>query len=343
MCPIRNQRTFRANTTQTLEARRDQTDWGLELGRSITRLILCRNRRPNYSPLAGDEPLSATSDAHFDPVSPSEARHSQNLPPRRRRKLPFRRIWTRNVCLTFLAHFLLACHVGTFNNLWFVFLSTPRYDPDNPDSSLKLPGDYKPAPPLHFTGGLALPPARIGLALALLGTIGITLQLVVYPRASTRLGTTLSYRLALMLFPVAYILAPFLALLPSTSRPPYAVSGPIIWIGIAVVLCIQVLARTFALPAAAILNNNCSPHPSVLGTVHGLAQSVSSAARTIGPLLGGWGYGKGLRAGVVGAAWWGLAGVATVGSFAGGFVKDGNGHEILLEGEEESERIEERP
>ncbi|KAI9691043.1 MAG: hypothetical protein M1822_008663 [Bathelium mastoideum] len=320
---------------ETLEARRHQTDWGLELGRSIGRFLLCRKRQQKYSPLANDEPLSATStDSH------NFGRHDNNqsnepLTKRRRQKLPFRRIWTRNVCMTFLAHFFLASHVGTFNNLWFIFLSTPRYNPDEPDSSLKLPADYHPSPPLRFTGGLALPPARIGLALALLGSIGITLQLVIYPRASARLGTTLSYRLALLLFPVAYILAPFLALLPSTSNPPHAVSGPVIWIGIAVVLCVQVLARTFALPAAAILNNNCSPHPSVLGTVHGLAQSVSSAARTIGPLVGGWGYGKGLSAGVVGAAWWGLAGVAAVGSFAGGFVKDGDGHEILLEGEEQ--------
>ena len=216
-----------------------------------------------------------------------------------------------------------------------MFLSTPRYDPKETDSSLQLPADYHPSPPFHFTGGLALPPSRIGLALALLGAIGITLQLALYPTASARLGTTTSYRLSLALFPVAYILAPFLALLPSTTKPPHPVSGVIIWVGIAIVLCIQVLARTFALPAAAILNNNCSPHPSVLGTVHGLAQSISSGARTIGPLLGGWAYGKGLKAGIVGAAWWGLAGVATVGCLAGTFVKDGNGHEILLDGEDE--------
>ncbi|KAL9094966.1 MAG: hypothetical protein Q9165_002916 [Trypethelium subeluteriae] len=281
-----------------------------------------------------EEPISPTSP---DTELQNGTQPSKPPPPRRRQKLPFRRIWTRNVCLTFLAYFLLASHVGTFNNLWFIFLSTPRYSADHPSSSLKLPPSYHPTPPLRFTGGLGLPPSRIGLALALLGTIGITLQLLLYPRASAHLGTQRSYRLSLALFPLAYPLAPFLALLPSSTKPPAPVAGVPVWLGIAGVLCVQVLARTFALPASAILVNNCAPHPSVLGTVHGLGQSVSSAARTIGPLLGGWGYGKGLEAGVVGAAWWVLAGVATVGFVAGGWVREGNGHEILLEGEEEEE------
>lgn len=99
------------------------------------------------------------------------------------------------------------------------------------------------------------------------------------------------------------------------------------------VLFVQVLARTFALPATTILINNCCPHPSVLGTIHGIGQSVSSGMRTIGPVLGGWAFGWGLNIGVVGVAFWGLAVVAVVGAVAGTFVKDGNGHEILLEGE----------
>ncbi|CRK23486.1 hypothetical protein BN1708_018029, partial [Verticillium longisporum] len=92
-----------------------------------------------------------------------------------------------------------------------------------------------------------------------------------------------------------------------------------------------VTGRTFALPGQTILVNNCAPHPSVLGTVHGLAQSVSSAARTIGPVLGGWAYGVGLEAGVVGAVWWGLAAFAVLGFVASWFLREGDGHEIWLE------------
>lgn len=56
--------------------------------------------------------------------------------------------------------------------------------------------------------------------------------------------------------------------------------------------------------------------------------------RTLGPVLGGWGLGAGLRAGVVGAVWWALAAVAAVGWLASGLVYEGSGHELSLEGEE---------
>ncbi|TKA67961.1 hypothetical protein B0A49_11535 [Cryomyces minteri] len=226
--------------------------------------------------------------------------------------------------------------------LWFVFLSTPRYDASSSASSsssasLGLPPDYRPQPPFSFTGGLALPPPSIGFALAVIGVIGISLQIFLYPTLSTKLGTSKSYRLALLFFPLAYTLVPFLAQIPTRSKPPHQADGVLVWIGITSVLFVQVLARTFALPATIILINNCSPHPSVLSTIHGIGQSVSSGTRTIGPVLGGWLYGLGLSHGVVGAAWWGLAGVAICGAVAGRWVREGNGHEILLEGEENEE------
>lgn len=223
-------------------------------------------------------------------------------------------------------------HVGTFSPLWFTFLSAPRFDPQHPN-----PPDFKPHGLLHFTGGMALPPPRIGLALAILGIIGITLQLFLYPRLSARLGTTRSYRIFLILFPVAYFLAPFLSLVPSTSKPPAGVSGALIWIAITGILFVQVLARTFVLPCTAILVNNCCPHPSVLGTMHGVGQSVASFTKTLGPVIFGWALGKGLDNGMVGLGWWSLACVAVLGSIAGQFVKEGDGHEILLQGEARGE------
>lgn len=80
----------------------------------------------------------------------------------------------------------------------------------------------------------------------------------------------------------------------------------------------------------------------MLGTIHGIGQSTSSAARTIGPALGGWIYGKGLEIGVVGLAFWGLAAVAGLSIVASGFVREGDGHEIRLEGDDEAEREAER-
>jgi hypothetical protein len=71
-----------------------------------------------------------------------------------------------------------------------------------------------------------------------------------------------------------------------------------------------VLFRSFTLAGAIILINNSSPLPCVLGTVHGVSQSVSSGARTLGPILAGWGLGLGLKHNAVGAVWWAMALVA---------------------------------
>jgi len=171
--------------------------------------------------------------------------------------------------------------------------------------------------------------------MAILGAIGITLQLLVYPAVNTRLGTLRSYRFFLPLFPLTYTLVPYLALVHSSSPPPAQSDGLLIWLALGSVLFLQVLGRTFALPANTILVNNCSPHPSVLGTVHGVAHSVSSFVRTVGPVVGGWLFGLGLRGGVVGGVWWALAGMAGMGAVASAWVREGDGHEVFLEGEGE--------
>ena len=257
---------------------------------------------------------------YFSPATPLTPEHL-----RERRKLPFRRIWTPNVLFTFLSHATLSFHVGTFQNLWYIFLSTPRNNP----SDQKLP--------FSFSGGLGMPPRTLGIAMAVLGSIGITLQILVYPMVNEKLGTLRSHHYALLCFPLAYCFAPYLAVVPSSTLPPGQASGLSVRLALAGVLLIHVLGRTFALPANTILVNNCSPHPSVLGTIHGISQCAGSASRTIGPVLGGWLFGLGLKKGIIGGVWWGLAGVAVCGWVSSGLLYEGNGHEIWLEGEKEEE------
>lgn len=286
-------------------------------------------RLEQYSSIPSAESETSVSPDDIELQSPSEP--PKKSPPKKRKKLPFRRIWTPNVFFTFLAHGLMAFHVGTFNNLWFIFLSAPRFDPANPVPASAAERHL----PFGFTGGFALPPPKIGLSLSIIGVIGINLQLLLYPRLTSKYGTLKCYRASLLLFPVAYFLAPYLSLIPSKTPPPDSASGAAMWIGISSLLFIQVLARTFALPAVIILVNNCCPHPSVLGTIHGLGQSVSSGMRTLGPIIAGWVFGIGLNIGVIGLAWWLFAIEAVLGCIAGCFVREGSGHEIMLEGDEE--------
>jgi len=241
-------------------------------------------------------------------------------------------MFTKNVVLTLLAYLLISTHLGTFNSLWFVFLSTPVADPKHPD-----PPNFKQRLPFVFTGGLGMPPRHIGLAMAILGVIGITMQIFVYPVINDRFGSVRTWRVFLYCFPVVYALVPFLSLVPSKTAPPAEKDGPLIWIALCCLLFILVSGRTFALPAGTILINNASPHPSVLGTMHGIGQSLSTGGRAVGPAIGGALYGLGLRKGVVGGVWWGMSCIALLNCLASLFVFEGDGHEIWLEGDKEAE------
>ncbi|CAK7215656.1 hypothetical protein SBRCBS47491_002555 [Sporothrix bragantina] len=342
---------------ETLDSRRDKRDLGIELRRKVFSLFRRSSDSVAYTPLAthsrnvSDASTVSVELESVTPVVPAEGESStaadqatnksKKSRTRYTQRLPFRRLFTRNVSLTLLAQSIFAFHMGSFNSLWFVFLSTPVYDPAQapaPGSAAAKAAHYLTQKlPFVFTGGIGMPPREVGLAMAILGCIGILMQILLYPTVSARLGVVRSWRIFLCCFPVTYFAVPFLSLVPSLSPPPHAKDGAGIWIAISLLLLCHVTGRTFALPAQTILVNNCTPHPSVLGTLHGLAQSTSSLARTVGPVLSGYLYGLGLKHGLVGAVFWGLSSVAIIGFIASLFVHEGDGHEIWLEGDAEDE------
>lgn len=294
------------------------------MGRGIRGLL---TRHPSHTYTSLNDPNDSTTDVELRPHRPSPSTNNlQNTSHALRPQLPYRRIFTPNVLFTFLAHALLHIHTAAFSTLWFLFLSTPRYDPSTSTTRRHLP--------FSFTGGLGLPPPTIGFAIGIIGGLGLCLQFGIYSRVVSRLGVVTTYRYALLAsFPLVYLSIPYLALVPTTSTPPHPADGPAIWITIAALLFVQVVGRTFVLPIGQILVNNCTPHPSVLGAVHGIGQSVSSGSRTVGPVVGSLLYGWGLEKGVVGVAWWALALEAVVGAGASWLLREGSGHEIWLEGD----------
>ncbi|KAL4960421.1 uncharacterized protein BDV14DRAFT_193001 [Aspergillus stella-maris] len=296
---------------ETHEVARYRSDWGRKLGKRMTRLF--RHRRYRHyrtlSEYADDstslyESRSRSVTSRSGPTSPIRARlRRQHL-----QRPSFWQIWKPNVLLTLFVQFLLAFHTSAFNSMTFIFLPNPRAPPETQH------------PPFRFGGGLGLPSSRVGMATAIIGLIGLPLQIFLYPRIQGKLGTLTSFRTFLPFSPLSYALMPFLVLIPANA--PY-----LVWPVFTVVVGLQVISRTFALPAAVILVNNCVSDASVLGTVHGVAQSISSAARTLGPLLTGWGLGLGLEFNFVGGVWWALAIEALVGWVVLGTIYEGRGIE----------------
>ncbi|KAI9369766.1 hypothetical protein BJX61DRAFT_536166 [Aspergillus egyptiacus] len=302
---------------ETHEIARYRKDWGRKLGRRLARVF--RRRRYRYYRSLTDYPddisiypedISVYHDAgvisRSAPSSPLRARAIW-----KQKRPNFRQIWTPNVLLTLLVQFLLAFHTSAFNSMTFIFLPNPRaQDYSQGESSSSF---------FRFGGGLGLPSSRVGLATAIIGLIGLPLQIFVYPHIQSKLGTLTSFRTFLPFSPIAYALMPFLVLIP--NRPF------LVWPAFTLVVGLQVISRTFALPAAVILVNNCVTDASILGTVHGVAQSISSAARTLGPALGGWGLGLGLKHNLVGGVWWVLALEALLGWVLLGTIHEGRGIE----------------
>ncbi|KAJ9606491.1 hypothetical protein H2200_009452 [Cladophialophora chaetospira] len=272
---------------ETHAALKDKPDYGRKLGKYIQRIFLRRGKQEQYEyrELGNDLELNDVD----DPESATTPRTPAS-PTWKKSTISLRQIFTSNVVLTLLNHFMLALHISAFNSLVFLFLPTPH----SSNSEARLP--------FFFTGGLGLSSDRVGLATAIIGVIGFPLQILLYPTLNNRLGTLPSYRWFLPFSVLAYCSIPYLALLPNKDY--------LIWPSLTIVLALQVISRTFALPSSTILINNCTPHPSVLGTIHGFAQSVSSGARTLGPTLGGWGLGLGLNGNFVGGVWWVMAGIA---------------------------------
>ncbi|EXJ76961.1 hypothetical protein A1O3_10118 [Capronia epimyces CBS 606.96] len=266
-----------------------------------------------YTPVRGDDtatPLTPTSESA--PAIPK--------PPKRKRKLAFRRIWTFNVVCTLLSHFIIAGHLGTFSNLWAIFLSTPV-------------GDAKSRhPPVVFNGGLGMLPRDVGLAMALLGAIGVVLQLVIYPILQDRFGTVRIWRTALLVFPVVYLIAPFPSLVASAPSQRGNTITAAVWLATGAVILLFIVGRTGVTPATTLLINDCTPHPSVRGTIHTAGTVIGNLGRSLFPIGALAIFGQGLRIGVVGLGFWCLMALAVLAYVTSLWVTEGsNGLEIVLD------------
>ncbi|ROV92107.1 hypothetical protein VSDG_07540 [Cytospora chrysosperma] len=328
---------------ETLPGKEGERDWGIAAGERIVQLvkgvgISRRKEEASYKLLddvedqdlgqSGQEdiqlyeakpsvatPAAGTADDDDDAAAAATVTITPTTV-KREPALPFRQIWTRHTVAAMVSFGLLPLHNSAFMHIFPVFLSSP---PDHHD------GDVPPPPPsafpaVHFTGGLGLPPRTIGLSLGALGVCGILFQLYLYPRWQARAGGTLGVlRASLLMFPVAYAVAPFLSAVQGQTSPLASSWKLLLWPALAAVAWAQVMARTMAIPSTVMLLTEAAPSPRVLGTVHGAGNMLASLARAVGPAAGGWVYAWGVRRGMVGAVWWFYLDVAALVALAWGF------------------------
>lgn len=139
-------------------------------------------------------------------------------------------------------------------------------------------------------------------------------QVIVFPWLSRKLGSLRTFWITLCLYPILYLFAPYLALLPEALRMP----------GLMVFLVGKVTFQSLSYPCLAIILTNSSSSKRVLGTLNGVAMSAASISRGFGPTVSGAMDSLGDTLGMSGLAWWTIAAVAILGWLPGFALKESN-------------------
>lgn len=166
-------------------------------------------------------------------------------------------------------------------------------------------------PRLDLTGGMGFSLHDVGVYLAVNGFIALFIQGVIFPIFVERTGVWLSVMIPTLLYPLCYMVMPFLSLL----RPVGGTTGPpadswLLSAGLYGSLFLQNFFGIILTPCALILLKNACPSPMVLGRVNGIAMSAVCGARTVSSPLVGVFYDGGGSA----AAWGGCFFVAVLGA-----------------------------
>ncbi|KAF2036066.1 MFS general substrate transporter [Setomelanomma holmii] len=132
--------------------------------------------------------------------------------------------------------------------------------------------------------GRGLKPEAVGLSLSFAGAITIVFQVGIFGKLRGKLGNKVAYRVSLALFVAAFILMPWVGYSDSKGVGGGAVW---LWFELGVVLVIKTIAGVGGLTAALLLITNSAPNHNVLGTLNGLAQTLSAAGRAAGPFISG--------------------------------------------------------
>ncbi|KAI9744674.1 MAG: hypothetical protein M1818_002203 [Claussenomyces sp. TS43310] len=135
--------------------------------------------------------------------------------------------------------------------------------------------------------GRHLTTEEIGLSLSFAGIVTIVFQVGVFGKLKQKMGNRVTYRVGLFGFFLSMMMMPWVGY--SDSRPAFGIwSGRAwLWIELGFILLVKTVAAVGGLTSALLLITNSAPNHSVLGTLNGLAQTLSAAGRAAGPFLSG--------------------------------------------------------
>lgn len=170
--------------------------------------------------------------------------------------------------------------------------------------------------PFKFAGGFGIDSRRIGAIFTIFSVSTMICQFYLFPVVAHRLGVLNALRFSFMIFPVVFFITPFISLLPSRTAKEIA---------IVVMLMIRGVGGTIAFPTATIMITNSASSLRVLGTLNGLATSVSALGRALGPAVGGTLFTFGVKNGYVVVPFWTLCFISLLGLIPTFWLVEGKG------------------
>ncbi|KAK3167645.1 hypothetical protein OEA41_010772 [Lepraria neglecta] len=136
--------------------------------------------------------------------------------------------------------------------------------------------------------GRNLSPEEIGFSLAFAGAATIAFQLGIFGKLREKMGNKITYRVCLAGMVIAFVLTPWVGYKHIENGDGGISSGKgWLWAELAFILLVKSLAAVGCLTSFLLLITNSAPNHSVLGTLNGLAQTLSAAGRAAGPFLAG--------------------------------------------------------
>jgi Major Facilitator Superfamily len=280
---------------ETLETKKDKPDYGLYLGEKLVACVKGRPKKIHRNSNCEDDEaagallsaVSTTPTQSFDNERKPTSKPSQP-PPR------FREIFTSQSTINLISYTFLALHAVSFDQLLPVFLHHPPQTLSDPVVSL----------PFKFSGGFGLDSSRIGTLFTLFGICSGLVQFLIFPPFARRFGVLNCYKACSVTLPLVYLLIPFPALIQDPITQQVAVFS---------IMVVKCFCAVFAFPCTTILLTNSALSLRILGTLNGIATSLSAAGRGVGPMLSGALFTWGVKHGYVITPWWTLAAIAALG------------------------------
>ncbi|KAK5988210.1 Major facilitator superfamily domain-containing protein [Cladobotryum mycophilum] len=175
----------------------------------------------------------------------------------------WREILNRTTIILLITYLIFQLANVSFNSLYPIFAAAPAPE------------------------GRELSPDQIGVTLSLSGTATIFFQGIIFQRLKARSGNLGMYRYSLLGLAVAMVLIPWVGYV--TDKPLFGMFTGKWWLymELGFVLIIKNICAVGGLSSVMLLITNSAPSNASLGTLNGLAQTLSAAGRSFGPFLSG--------------------------------------------------------